>query len=169
MSVRRVARAFAIHNILCPLVFLRDGRDRREQSHGSFSGIRPLGDPWTWAVRRSVLGKTRADRDAGPVWHALVALAGLELRAFDRIAEQVANNRRAAGVVDDNAAVAIGLDVAASTPSVPAVVAAPTETVNLLVSTHIPARTVPARAVRAIITASEGEILDCLERLPQSP
>jgi hypothetical protein len=63
-------------------------------------------------------------------------LAGLDLRAFDRIAEQVATQQAGGRVVDANAPVVMGLDVVASTPSVPAVGAAPTETVNSLVSIH---------------------------------
>ena len=68
-------------------------------------------------------------------------------------------------MVDANAVVTIRLDAGATTPSVPTVGAAPTETVNLLVSTLIPSRTVPAAAVPAIIIASEAKVLDPLDRL----
>jgi hypothetical protein len=94
-------------------------------------------------------------------------LSRLQVGTVDRIAKRVANDRRATGVVDANAVVTIGLDVVASAPSVPAVGAAPTETVNLLVSTLIPPRTVPAAAVPAIIIASETEVLDSLDRLTE--
>jgi hypothetical protein len=124
--------------------------------------------PWSWAVRPSVLRKTRADWNSGSVGQT-PAFAGFEVGALDRIVERVANDRRPTGVVEANAMITIRLDVAASTPSVPAVGAAPTEAVYPLVSTLVPARTVPAVAVPAIIIASEGVVLDSLDRLTESP
>ncbi len=57
----------------------------------SSAGLRR--DSWPWAVRRSVLGKTRADWNSGPVAQTLIALARVEVGALDRITERVANDR----------------------------------------------------------------------------
>jgi hypothetical protein len=101
------------------------------------------------------------------VGQTLIGSAGLKLAALNP--KRVANDRLATGVVDANAVVTMASNVVASAPSVPTVRAAPTETVNLLVSTLVPARAVPAVAVPAIVIASEGEVLDSLDWRPESP
>lgn len=71
-------------------------------------------------------------------------------------------------MVDADGVVTGRRDVDATTPSVPAVGAAPTESVNPLVSTLIPPWTAPAAAVPAVIIASETEVLNSFDRLTES-